>query len=102
MKLARPFPSQFDMAGYEQTSGELKSQWGMHDSREGFADRGTWMPKFSLKGGSLITGTGGCYDLGPTNPPHSAAPIPDLIGHYANGPKAISSRQTNKKRKKSP
>ncbi len=63
------FRQTFDLTGYDATTADLQFQWAADDSGEGFASRGTWTPKFSLNGGSLINGTwatGATYSLGPT------------------------------------
>jgi hypothetical protein len=63
------FRQTFDLTGYDPTTADLQFKWAADDSGEGFASRGTWTPKFSLNGGSLINGTwatGNTYNLGPT------------------------------------
>lgn len=63
------FRQTFFLTAAEAASGSLKFQWAADDSGEGFAERGSWVPKYSLNGGSLINGvwaTGATYDLGPT------------------------------------
>jgi PEP-CTERM motif len=63
------FRETFDLTGYDPKTADLKFQWAADDSGQGFADRGTWVPKYSLNGGSLVTGTwpgGNTYGFGPT------------------------------------
>ena len=62
------FRQTFSLTAAEAANGSLKFQWAADDSGEGFAQRGTWVPKYSLNGGSLINGvwaTGATYDFGP-------------------------------------
>lgn len=47
------FRQEFDLTGYEANTAELRFQWAGDDSGQGFADRGTWVPKFRLNGGSF-------------------------------------------------
>jgi hypothetical protein len=71
------FRQTFDLTGYNATTAELKFQWAADDSGEGFASRGTWVPKFRLNGGSLVPwGTGATYSFGPTV---------DLTGGFVSG-----------------
>ncbi len=63
------FRETFDLTGYDPNTANLQFQWAADDSGQGFADRGTWVPKYSLNGGSLVTGTwpgGNTYGFGPT------------------------------------
>ncbi len=63
------FRQTFDLTGYDPNTADLQFQWAADDSGQGFADRGTWVPKYSLNGGPLITGTwpgGDTYSFGPT------------------------------------
>jgi hypothetical protein len=63
------FRETFDLTGYNPTTADLQFQWAADDSGQGFADRGTWTPKFSVNGGALINGTwagGDTYSFGPT------------------------------------
>ena len=47
------FRQTFDLTGYDPTSASLSFQWAADDSGQGFADRGTWIPKFRLNGGAF-------------------------------------------------
>ena len=63
------FRETFNLTGYDPSTASLQFQWAADDSGQGFADRGTWVPKYSLNGGPLITGTwpgGDTYGFGPT------------------------------------
>lgn len=61
------FRQTFDLTGYDATSADLKFQWAADDSGEIFAFRGSWVPKYSLNGGSLVPwGIGPTYGFGPT------------------------------------
>ena len=63
------FRQTFDLTGYNPTTADLQFQWAADDSGQGFANRGTWTPKFSVNGGALINGTwagGDTYSFGPT------------------------------------
>lgn len=62
------FRQTFDLTGYDAGTAELKFQWAADDSGQGFADRGTWQPKYSLNGGALVTDAwpgGHTYDFSP-------------------------------------
>lgn len=48
------FRQTFDLTGYDPASVDLQFQWAADDSGEGFADRGTWIPKLTLNGGAFI------------------------------------------------
>jgi len=59
------FRQSFDLTGYDAADAELKFQWAADDSGEIIADRGHWVPKFSLNGGDLVPwGTGPTYSFG--------------------------------------
>ena len=63
------FRQTFDLTGYDPSTADLQFQWAADDSGQGFADRGSWTPKYSLNGGSLVAGTwpgGYSYGFGPT------------------------------------
>lgn len=63
------FRQSFDLAGFDASTASLSFRWAADDSGEGFADRGSWRPKFRLNGGDLIAGqwaTGATYELGLT------------------------------------
>lgn len=47
------FRQELDLTGYDPATAELRFQWAGDDSGQGFADRGTWVPKFRLNGGSF-------------------------------------------------
>lgn len=60
------FRQSFDLTGFDPTSATLQFQWAADDSGEVFADRGHWVPKYSLNGGPLVPwGTGATYSFGP-------------------------------------
>lgn len=60
------FQQTFDLTGYDPTTANLQFQWAADDSGEGYAARGTWVPQFSLNGGSLTPwGSGPTYNFGP-------------------------------------
>lgn len=60
------FRQSFDLAGFDASSATLQFQWAGDDSGEIFADRGHWVPKFSLNDGPLVPwGTGPTYSFGP-------------------------------------
>ena len=48
------FRQTFDLTGYDPATVNLQFQWAADDSGEMFADRGAWIPAFSLNGGTLI------------------------------------------------
>ena len=59
------FRQSFDLTGFDPGSAELQFQWAADDSGEVFADRGHWVPKYSLNGGALVPwGTGPTYSFG--------------------------------------
>lgn len=61
------FRQSFTLTPAEAATASLQFQWAADDSGEGFASRGSWTPKYSLNGGSLVNGvwdTGYTYDLG--------------------------------------
>lgn len=63
------FRQTFDLTGFDASTASLSFRWAADDSGEGFADRGSWRPKFRLNGGDLVAGqwaTGATYDLGLT------------------------------------
>ena len=63
------FRQTFTLTATEAANGDLPFEWAADDSGEGFADRGTWTPKYSLNGAALRNGswaTGSTYDLSPT------------------------------------
>jgi hypothetical protein len=45
------FRQTFDLTGYDPATAVLTFQWAADDSGQGFADRGSWRPRFSLNGG---------------------------------------------------
>lgn len=49
------FRQAFDLTGFDPSTATLSFQWAADDSGEGFADRGTWVPKFKLNGGNFQT-----------------------------------------------
>lgn len=63
------FRQTFDLTAAQAATADLQFQWAADDSGQGFAARGSWVPAYSLNGGSLIAGTwpgGYSYDFGPT------------------------------------
>lgn len=61
------FRQSFDLTGFDPSTAHLQFQWAADDSGEGFAARGTWVPKFNLNGGGLVPwGSGPTYSFGPT------------------------------------
>ena len=83
------FRQTFDLTGYDPNTADLKFQWAADDSGQGFADRGTWTPKYSLNGGSLVAGTwpgGDSYSFGPTADLSSGfVPGLNVIDFYVEG-----------------
>lgn len=80
------FRQAFDLTGYDPNTVSLTFRWGADDSGEGFADRGTWKPKFRLNGGALVDGTGGYYTLGPVvNLTSGFLPGENTIDFYVEG-----------------
>ena len=73
------FRQTFDLTGYDAASADLQFQWAADDSGEGFADRGTWIPKFSLNGGSFIE-----YPGSPT-PTYNYSSVVDLSSGFVSG-----------------
>jgi hypothetical protein len=60
------FRQTFDLTGFNPADTKLEFQWAADDSGEIVADRGHWVPKFSLNGGALVPwGTGPTYSFGP-------------------------------------
>lgn len=63
------FRQSFDLTGYDPSTAQLSFQWAADDSGEGFANRGTWVPKYRLNGAALVPGQwagGATYDFGLT------------------------------------
>jgi hypothetical protein len=59
----------FYLTGYNPATADLSFKWAADDSGEGIASRGTWVPKFSLNGGSFQNWPGpgtATYDYGNT------------------------------------
>ncbi len=50
------FRQTLDLSGYDPATANLQFQWAADDSGQGFAERGSWTPKFSLNGGPLVAG----------------------------------------------
>lgn len=48
------FRQTFDLTGYDTTTANLTIRWAADDSGEIFADRGSWIPAFTLNGGSFV------------------------------------------------
>lgn len=78
------FRQSFDLTGYDPSTASLSFQWAADDSGEGFAERGTWRPKFSLNGGSLVPGNW------PGGPTYDLSPVTTLTGGFVNGVNTIS------------
>lgn len=83
------FRQTFDLTGYDPKTANLEFQWAADDSGQGFAGTGTWVPKYSLNGGPLITGTwpgGNSYGFGPTVDLSSGfVPGLNVIDFYVEG-----------------
>jgi hypothetical protein len=83
------FRETFDLTGYNSRTADLQFQWAADDSGQGFADRGTWIPKYSLNGGSLVAGAwpgGNSYGFGPTVDISSGfVPGQNVIEFYVEG-----------------
>jgi hypothetical protein len=63
------FRQTFDLTGYDATTANLQFQWAADDSGEVVLARGSWLPKYRLNGGSLVTDSwpaGYTYNYGPT------------------------------------
>jgi len=64
------FRQTFDLTGYNLSTVNLQFQWAADDSGQGFAARGSWIPKYSLNAGVLVNGSwppdGTSYSYGPT------------------------------------
>lgn len=63
------FQQTFTLTAAEAATFDLKFTWEADDSGQGFADRGTWVPGYSLNGASVTHGTwagGNSYVFGPT------------------------------------
>lgn len=48
------FRQMFDLSGFDSATAAFSFQWGADDSGQGFAARGSWIPKFSLNGGGFV------------------------------------------------
>lgn len=48
------FRQTFDLTGYDAATARLTIRWAADDSGEIVADRGSWIPAFSLNGGSFV------------------------------------------------
>jgi hypothetical protein len=83
------FQQTFDLSGFNPTTAALSFQWAADDSGQGYAERGTWTPKYSLNGGSLVSGVwpdGSSYGLGPTTTISSGfRPGLNTINFYVEG-----------------
>jgi hypothetical protein len=73
------FRQTFDLTGYDPMTVDLQFQWAADDSGQGFADRGTWKPKYSLNGGPLVTG------VWPGDDSYSFSPTVDLSSGFVSG-----------------
>lgn len=56
------FRQTFDLAGYKPGTANLTFRWAADDSGEIVADRGSWIPAFSLNGGAFTTYPGSTPD----------------------------------------
>lgn len=48
------FRQTFDLTGYDPATANLTIRWAADDSGEIFANRGSWIPSFSLNGGPMV------------------------------------------------
>jgi hypothetical protein len=78
------FRQTFDLTGYDPSTASLQFQWAADDSGEGFASRGTWRPKYSLNGGSLISGNW------PTGNTYGFSPVTTVSSGFVSGLNTIS------------
>ena len=63
------FQQTFTLTAAEAATFDLKFTWEADDSGQGYADRGTWVPGYSLNGAPVTHGTwadGYSYVFGPT------------------------------------
>lgn len=56
------FRQTFDLTGYDPATANLTIRWGADDSGEIFADRGSWIPAFTLNGGAFVNYPGSTPD----------------------------------------
>jgi len=56
------FRQTFDLTGYDLNSVNIQFQWAADDSGEKFADRGSWIPAFSLNNNSTFDNYPGSTD----------------------------------------
>ncbi len=47
------FRQQFDLTGFDPATANLQFRWAADDSGAGYADRGSWVPRFKLNGGDF-------------------------------------------------
>ena len=73
------FRQSFDLTSYDPTTANLQFQWAADDSGEGYASRGSWIPKFSLNGGAFTN-----YPGAPT-PTYSYSPTVTLTTGFVSG-----------------
>ncbi|MFT3868080.1 MAG: VPDSG-CTERM sorting domain-containing protein [Nibricoccus sp.] len=60
------FRQTFDLTGYDAATVNLTFQWAADDTGEGFAQRGTWLNRFTLNGGAFLgVDSGGYYNYDP-------------------------------------
>ena len=52
----------FDLTGYDPTTARLTIRWAADDSGEIIADRGSWIPAFSMNGNALVNYPGSTPD----------------------------------------
>ena len=61
------FRQTFTLTASQAASADLQFTWAADDSGQGFANRGTWVPQYSLNSGALVAGAwpgGDSYSLG--------------------------------------
>ena len=81
------FRQTFDLTGFDPTTADLQFQWAADDDGA-HLEAGTWMPKYSLNGGSLVTGTWpGTY---PTGSSYYFGPTVDLSSGFVSGLNTLS------------
>jgi len=56
------FRQTFDLTGYDAATARLTIRWAADDSGEIGADRGSWIPAFTLNGGSFVNYPGSTPD----------------------------------------
>lgn len=60
------FRQTFDLTGYDPATVNLTFQWAADDTGQGFAERGSWLNRFTVNGGAFQgVDSGGYYDYDP-------------------------------------